>query len=372
VDRATTGDAGSGTASGSTGGGTAGSGTGGGTADSGTAGDADETPAGAAGAPADAPTTVTAEPATEPATEPASEPATESPERSPAEPPVASRGRSRTAPGPRPDVEPTVESAVASAGAAPGGDAGSAGTGTGGPTEPVQRPAWGKTALVILAIALTALLILGIWALLSRNAENNDPGAAQRSRRPATSSPGRAVAPRKPTAPSSRAGSASQTAGLSSSPGVAGGFRRHTDPTGFSIDVPANWTGPERRSGGVFFYSPDRRTYVQIDQTDHPHPSALADWQNQERDAPAGFAGYRRIKLGPTGDQPPVPDTGDGSKSADWEFTWGSGAAKKHILDRGFVTGGHGYAILLAAPDSGWAATIDRLRTVFASFRPAQ
>ncbi|HEX6470926.1 MAG TPA: protein kinase [Streptosporangiaceae bacterium] len=289
------------------------------------------------------------------------------------EPPAASSAGSpagsTAAPGPLPDAEPTVESAVATAGAPAKHDGGVAAP---EPTEPVRRPAWGRTALVILAIALAALLTLGIWALVSRNAEKDGSGAARRSRSPATTSSGRAAAPQSPAAPATRTGTASQTAGRSSSPAVAAGFRRHTDPTGFAVDVPANWTGPERRSGGVFFYSPDRQSYVQIDQTDHPHPSALADWQNQERDAPARFAGYHRIKLGPTGDQPPVPDTGDGSKSADWEFTWGSGAATKHVLDRGFVTGGHAYAILVSAPDSGWAATIDRLHTVFASFRPAQ
>jgi serine/threonine protein kinase len=319
-----------------------------------------ETPAGDAGAPADAPVP------------------------SAAPPPGGSPAASPAPPGPRPDVEPTVDSAVATAGAAgeaqdgdvtagrPAAAATAAGLVDAGPTGPMPRPAWGKTTLVILAIALAALLTLGIWALVSRNAEKTDSGAARRSRSPATASSGRGAAPQSPTAPATRTGTAGQTAGRSSSPAVATGFRRHTDPTGFSVDVPADWTGPERRTGGVFFYAPDRQTYVQIDQTDHPHPSALADWQSQERDAPARFAGYRRVRLGPTGDQPPVPDTGDGSKSADWEFTWGSGAAKKHILDRGFVTGGHAYAILISAPDSGWAATIDHLRTVFASFRPAQ
>jgi serine/threonine protein kinase len=218
------------------------------------------------------------------------------------------------------------------------------------PDGPVRRSAGGRTALVITAIALCALLILGVWAWISRN--NDKPAGA--------------------TPPTGQQTSATEGGTRSASPGVAAGFRKYTDPTGFSIDVPANWTGPEHRSASVFFYAPDRHSYVQIDQTDSPNPSALADWRTQDRGAPGRFSNYRRLRLAPTGDQPPVPDTGGGSKSADWEFTWGSGSAAKHVLDRGFVTSGHGYAILVSAPSSDWATTIDHVQPVFTSFRPAK
>jgi hypothetical protein len=121
----------------------------------------------------------------------------------------------------------------------------------------------------------------------------------------------------------------------------------------------------------VFFYAPGRNTYVQIDQTSQPGASALADWAGADRNGPRNFSNYHRVRLAATGNQPPVPDTGDGRKSADWEFTWDSGSGGKHVLDRGFVTNGHGYAILVSAPDSGWSQTIAALRPVFASFKPA-
>jgi serine/threonine protein kinase len=222
------------------------------------------------------------------------------------------------------------------------------------PTGPVRSSGRGRTALAIAAIAVAALLILTVWAWLSRGDDeggNAAGGGTQRSPRASAS----ASAPPSPTAPRR-------------SPA---GFRRHTDPTGFSIAVPASWSGPERRTTSVFYYSPDRRTYVQVDQTDSPNPSALADWERSDRSAPGRFSNYRRIRLGPTGNQPPVPDTGDGSKSADWEFTWGSGAGEKRVLNRGFVTNGHGYAILISAPAGGWSTTIEEMRPVFASFDPA-
>jgi serine/threonine protein kinase len=291
-----------------------------------------------------------------PTRSPAASPATDETPTDPAEPaaptsvePIAGRAAAAA-----PGVE-GIGQAVAPPGAAP--PTVPAGASTAPPGGPVRGSAGGRTALVITAIALGAVLILGVWAWISQN--NDDPaGPAQPT--------GRQASP-------SASASATQGGSRSASPGVAAGFQRHSDPTGFSIDVPANWTGPERRSAGsVFFYAPDRRSYVQIDQTDNPNSSALADWRSQDRGAPGRFSNYRRLRLEPTGDHPPVPDTGDGSKSADWEFTWGSGSAAKHVLDRGFVTTGHGYAILVSAPASDWAATIDRLQPVFASFRPAK
>ena len=236
-------------------------------------------------------------------------------------------------------------------------------------TESVRPSARGRTTLAIAAIAVTALLILAVWAVMSRGNDGNtgDDGGNR-----AGGGTGR-----QPQQTQQRT-SASATAPRSTSPstprqsptGIPEGFRRYADPAGFSLAVPEDWSRPERRTGGVYFYSPDRRTYIQIDHTDDPNPSALADWRNSDRNAPSRFSNYQRIRLEPTGDQPPVPDTGDGSKSADWEFTWGSGSGKKRVLNRGFVTGGHAYAILISAPDGEWPATIERLQPVYTSFTP--
>ncbi|WP_158079271.1 hypothetical protein [Actinomadura sp. CNU-125] len=43
-----------------------------------------------------------------------------------------------------------------------------------------------------------------------------------------------------------------------------------------------------------------------------------------------------------------------------------------HILNRGFVANGHGYAILLRAPHEGWDARFAELQPVYESFTPAE
>ncbi|HEY7485513.1 MAG TPA: protein kinase [Streptosporangiaceae bacterium] len=276
------------------------------------------------------------------------------PEPTTAEPAVRPAAAETSAPG---DDTADDDRGLAGLGLQPGGNA-AATTGAGtrqpetSPNDPVRRSGAVRTALVIAAIAVTALLVLGIWAWISRDDDNNKSSGSARSHQSASTP-------------------ASPTTARSTPSGIPAGFRLHKDPTGFAIAVPTGWSGPEHKSTSVFFYAPDRRSYIQIDQTDQPNASALADWQRSDKSAPGRFSNYHRLRLEPTGDQQPVADTGDGSKSADWEFTWGSGSGKKHVLNRGFVTHGHGYAILISAPDSDWSATIAKLRPVFTSFQPA-
>jgi serine/threonine protein kinase len=216
------------------------------------------------------------------------------------------------------------------------------------PTSPVSRSRRGATALAIGAIALVAVLILAIVAWLSRG-DDSKAGPDQRT-------------PQSPGATPSQ--SASPTGG------VPAGFRLYRDSTGFSLALPANWSAPERRTGGVFFYSPDRGTYIQIDQTSNPKPSALSDWQAAAKGGPGRFGGYREIRVAPvTKGEPQVDSTG--KTAADWEFTWQSGSKRTHVLNRGLVMNGHGYAILLSAPDDDWKDTLEELEPVYASFKPA-
>lgn len=154
------------------------------------------------------------------------------------------------------------------------------------------------------------------------------------------------------------------------SAGLPAGFTMHKDRSGYTVPVPEGWSGPERKNGGDFFYSPDRKVYFQIDQTDDPGDSAIDDWRRQERGG-SGWPGYKLIGIEPTGDEPPVPDTGDGDDSADWEFTFDGGGGRQHILNRGFVTNGHGYAILLRAPDEDWDKVFSDLQPVYRFFEPA-
>lgn len=142
------------------------------------------------------------------------------------------------------------------------------------------------------------------------------------------------------------------------------GFQRYQDRTGFSVLIPEGWSRPERKSTGVFFYSPDRDTYIQIAQSDDPRSDALEDWKRQERATKGGFRDYRRVRLERI-------EYKNSRTAADWEFTWTADSGRRHILDRGFVQGDRGYAILIAAPDADWGRTRARLQPVFDSFTAA-
>ncbi|WP_433808433.1 protein kinase domain-containing protein [Actinomadura scrupuli] len=210
------------------------------------------------------------------------------------------------------------------------------------------------------AAALVGVLALGGVALaLTSNDGGGKPSSAPRSA--TTSAAG---------SPKASASTLAKTSPPATSAAVPAGFKSHKDSSGYSVLVPKGWSGPERKSGGDFFYSPDRSSYLQIDQTSDPNPSALKDWKDQESSVAGRFAGYKRIRLGPATEGGPIADP-TGAKAADWEYTWQSGPGRKHVLSRGLVMNGHGYAIVIAAPDDEWDKTRAQLAPVFADFRPA-
>ncbi|MBE1531290.1 serine/threonine-protein kinase [Actinomadura algeriensis] len=221
-----------------------------------------------------------------------------------------------------------------------------------------------RNALVIGVIVLIVILVVAGIALASSGDDEqparNESASTGTGQQPQDTG-GAAPVTTKPEEPKE-----------TPSPTVPAGFREHKDGSGYSIAIPEDWTGPEAGQSGDYFYSPDRSVYIQVDQTDDPNDSALEDWENAERGG-AGWPGYERINLAPTGDHPPVPDTGDGEDSADWEFTYdGKGGTRMHILNRGFVANGYGYAILLRAPHEGWDGLFAELQPVYESFTPAE
>jgi hypothetical protein len=229
----------------------------------------------------------------------------------------------------------------------------------GGPTGPAGRPALAsiRNVLIVAGSVLMVLVVLdGIaWA---SSGDDGKPANKHASAPP-------------PSTPSRSASATPPSPSAKPSTGLPAGFHTHDDGSGYSIPVPDGWTGPESKQGGDYFYAPGRATYLQVDQTDSPGASAIGDWRHNENGGRA-FPGYKRIKIEPTGDHPPVPDTGSGDRSADWEFTYDAGGRRVHVLNRGFVANGHGYAILLRAPQDAWDATFTKLQPVYRLFTPAE
>ncbi|WP_344270065.1 serine/threonine-protein kinase [Actinomadura napierensis] len=242
----------------------------------------------------------------------------------------------------------------------PPGDA----AGQSGATAPAGRPALASNRNVLIVAAVVLLAIVVIAGIAWVNSGGDDKPAKK------TGSPVTSHTPSS-TPPTTASSSSTASPSASSSTGLPAGFTTYKDKSGYSVPVPAGWSGPERGKGGDYFYAPDRRTYFQIDQTDSPGESAIGDWRQNENGG-AGFDGYHKIKIAPTGDHPPVPDTGNGDRSADWEFTYDSRGDRIHVLNRGFVANGHGYAILLHVPQDAWDRAFSQLQPVYEHFKPAE
>ena len=144
---------------------------------------------------------------------------------------------------------------------------------------------------------------------------------------------------------------------------VPAGFELYTDPTGFSVAVPAGWEA-EREGPRVYISDPASRAYLLVDQTDDPEPDAVADWQQQEPAVADRLENYARI-----GEIEAVDYRG--WQAADWEFVFGPDHST-HVLNRNVITGpDRAYALYWSVPSSQWEAMLPVHEQIAATFQPA-
>jgi hypothetical protein len=158
--------------------------------------------------------------------------------------------------------------------------------------------------------------------------------------------------------PSPRAGTTQQT--------LPKGWTRYRDPTvGYTVGIPANWTradGPTATT--TDFRDPYVDRFFRVDTTSAPQASALAAWQAYEASFRTSVQGYDRVRLAAT-------DGGDGSRQADWEFTFRANGVDYHVLDRGLIANGRGYALYWQTEQSEWQSSATLREHLFAQFAPA-
>jgi len=148
------------------------------------------------------------------------------------------------------------------------------------------------------------------------------------------------------------------------SDGVPKGWRRYTDPTGFSLALPKGWKVQRREGSRVFFRGNLRSTFLLIDQTRSPKPNAKRDWLAQERATRRNFPGYKRVR---------IKSVDYFKTAADWEWTYYSRGAKLHVINRGFVTGKRrGYAIYWSTLHKNWKKNYRYFEVFVDTFRPAK
>ncbi|WP_328522785.1 serine/threonine protein kinase [Kribbella sp. NBC_00359] len=235
-----------------------------------------------------------------------------------------------------------------------------------------------KIVGAMLACVLVAVALIG-WGLFravddnqgSQSQPTSSPRPSEASKAPrSTAAPSSTPPPntRRPSSPAtSRPASPSSRPTSPESPAtepgaVPAGFERHTDPTGFSLAVPAGWT-VDRQGGRVYFREPGGARFLLIDQTDQPKPDPVADWRQQEAARRDGYDDYQRIRIEPV-------DYFE--KAADWEFTYATPSGRRHVIIRGVVTSDkRAYGIYWSTPDTQWTESRSLYRTFTKTFQPA-
>jgi eukaryotic-like serine/threonine-protein kinase len=193
------------------------------------------------------------------------------------------------------------------------------------------------------------------------------PAPSRTATSPTATSPTATPSARSSQAQSSPSGSApasgsGNTAGYGALPA---GYHRFTNSTGFSIGVPDGWS-ISHQGHYVYVTDPsDSNVYLLIDQSDHPKPNPLADWEQQAANREGSYPGYHLISLRSVN----YPQA---EKTADWEFTYDRNGVLVHILNRNVLANdSHAYALYWSAPESEWSADYHYFQAFAATFRPA-
>jgi len=147
---------------------------------------------------------------------------------------------------------------------------------------------------------------------------------------------------------------------------VPAGYYRFTDPTGFSIGVPAGWRVSH---AGHYVYVRDPANggvFLIIDQSGQPKPDPLADWRQQAAARQSSYPDYHLVTLRAV----PYPQA---EKAADWEFTYKRNGVIIQVLNRNILANAHhAYALYWTTPASQWSAYYHYFQVFAATFKPAR
>jgi eukaryotic-like serine/threonine-protein kinase len=236
-------------------------------------------------------------------------------------------------------------------------------------TRPRRTPlAWVVAAaatFVVVAVVVIGLLVTSHHrALATPNPGHSAAhGASPSSARPTPSA--KSAAPTNPP-PSSPAATSSPGSGSGAlGPAVIpDGFTKFVNSTGFSIAVPDGWR-VSHQGHYVYLIPPSGAEFLLIDQSDHPQPNPLRDWQQQEANRESTYPGYHRIRL----ESVRYPQA---EKAADWEFTYYHQGVLTHVLNRNVLANAHhAYALYWSTPASEWAQSRHIFKVMAQTFRPA-
>jgi serine/threonine protein kinase len=226
--------------------------------------------------------------------------------------------------------------------------------------QPARRR-WIAPAAVLGLLAIAGISFgLAYSSAGSPGAQGAAAGQHAAARSPARHAPTAGPTPR----PSASASPPASTTRPVTRTATTAGFVAYHDPSGFSIEIPAGWQ--VSHSGHlVYIQPPGGGVFLLIDQTKHPQPNALADWQQQEANRISTYPGYQRIRL-------VAVQYAQAEQAADWEFTYYDNGQLTHVLNRNVLVNKHqAYALYWSVPQAQWAADFHYFRVLAATFRPA-
>ncbi|HMH89783.1 MAG TPA: protein kinase [Streptosporangiaceae bacterium] len=287
------------------------------------------------------------------------------PETSPASGPEPSPG-SGPVPGPAPETAnepaPAPAPAPASLSGPEAADEPAPAWREPGRRQPARRRSQIVAAIVAVAAVSFAGAALGLHLADRPATRSSASGRASHSAgAPASSA---SSAPRSPRPRSSSPAKAAARPDFGTAASVPPGYRTYHDPTGFSIAMPDSWK-VSHQGGYVYLTPPSGGAFLLIDQSDHPLPDPLANWQQQEANRRSTYPGYHRVRL--VAIQYPQAE-----KAADWEFTYFRGGVLTHVLNRNILANArHAYALYWSTPQAEWASELPVFTVLARTFQPA-
>jgi hypothetical protein len=221
-----------------------------------------------------------------------------------------------------------------------------------------------RVAWAIGAAAALVVVILVVVLLVASAPAKHPPRAGHSAAAAAAASSAAASAPQPSSAGTAAPTPASPPAAAGPGPAPAG-FHTYQDPTGFSIAVPNGWV-VSHQGVDVYVSPPSGAAFLLIDQTSHPKPDPLADWQQQEANRIGTYPGYHRIRL----EAISYPQA---EKAADWEFTYDRQGVPTHVLNRNVLANAtHAYALYWSTPQRQWAQSLHIFDVFARTFAPAR
>ena len=238
-----------------------------------------------------------------------------------------------------------------------------------------RDPRRSRALPVLLALTLLTVLGVGAYALTSGD-DSRRPGTVAAT---APTAPSDADAPPAEPAPpsadaeppaaappeASDAPAAPDAPDASQAAGVPAGWRTYTGGPGWTVAVPASYQ-PSTFQGDPQYKDRTTGRTLRVATTG---PGGGKDDAVQDReDQAAGFAqrnpSYREIDISRVDYR--------GYEAADWEFTYTSGGADLHVLNRVFVVDGRGYSLFFQTRASDdWSAARAEFERMAAAFQPA-